>query len=175
MKIGSVVRVLKGDVLDRVGYDETLASAEAKMRAEILARTGNNLDQVMGAAFPFAEWADKTNVISELTKIYNRKVLRFGGREKKVFTNHHSEYDGMLAQVTRRIVKYTGKYEYADSDGPAYLSNKKCHVFYDVVLINNGRMLYNPNIWSTSLISTKNNVAGGTFIEKSNLEFLYVP
>lgn len=175
MKIGDIVRVLKGDVLDRVGYEETVESARLKMNDAINVLHGYTPEQMLCAGFPFLTHKDSGDVLDLLARAYNKNTLRFGGNKRKVFTTHVPEYDRQFAKIVGRVTKQTGTYNagsgYGDDYDPPFLSDQKTHVFFELAFRDGG-------IWTvdwTAKSTTQKRHPFGTLIEKINLEFVSTP
>lgn len=167
MKIGDTVRILKGDKLVRVGYAETLESAREKLNTECIYKHRLTPEQLLLNAFPFLQ--HRTTVLTdEITKIYNKHVLKFGGSKKSVYLTHDASLDGRVAVIVNWFTKHTGDYVPADSECSAYLTNRQVRTFYRLSLLDNNSYMVNP-LWSSIYI---NSDRYGISIEAHNLELI---
>jgi hypothetical protein len=55
MKVGDTVRILKGELLERVGYDEMLNSAKAKFDTYCIEKYQATPDFIIHKMFPFID------------------------------------------------------------------------------------------------------------------------
>lgn len=175
MKVGDVVRIIRGEVLERVGYPETILSAKQKMMDDFKNQHPEGFMSFMHNAFPFlGKGLDEISL--QLAKEYNRNVLGFGGHERKIFTKYVPEYDDEFAQITNRVQKQTGKYSGSSGYGEDYegarLVDQKSHVFFEISLKNG----INPSSDPISYLNLSNpNCQKAILIEKKHLEYCYTP
>lgn len=175
MKIGDVVRIVRGEVLERVGYPETIQSAKQKMMDDFKTQHPEGYMAFMQQAFPFlGRGLDELSL--QLAKEYNRNVLGFGGHERKIFTKYVPEYDDQFAQLTNRVQKQTGKYSGSSGYGEDYegarLVDQKSHVFFEVSLHHG----INPSSDPISYLDlSRSHIHKAILIEKKHLEFCYTP
>lgn len=140
MKIGDTVVILKGELLTRVGYAETLESARYKMDIDSMHKYQATTEAVLMKTFPFITYFDANEISNSMAKVYNARILKYGGNQKKIYTTYDMTLDGKVAVITDRFVKHTGNYISGDSECPAYLENRKVHVFYNLRLYDRGHL-----------------------------------
>jgi hypothetical protein len=176
---GTKVRIINPEFFVRCGYPETIDSATKKF-LEWCDQNGDSAKERLNKAFPFLGFNifDSINefdpIIRALAKEYNKKVLKFGGRERKIYTKRIEKLKGaemVISEFKRPLIKKTGVYQPAcnyknwmayDDYKPAELKDVKTHVFY-------------PVYWPSKSVVGLDFIDGDEYvswIERENLEIL---
>lgn len=155
-KKGDKVRVINPQIFVRCGYPETVESAGEKMEEWFKETYGKSLKSHLLEFFPFLgdplideykiilkESSFDFNKIKEsFYRAYLKNKLNFGGRERKVYTKYEPQLEGAICKIIseKPMIKKTGIYQHASGGyglgedyEPAWLSNVKTHVFYEVI------------------------------------------
>tara|TARA_R110000772_G_scaffold249530_3_gene364033 strand:- start:20544 stop:21083 length:540 start_codon:yes stop_codon:yes gene_type:complete len=174
-KIGRRVKIINPEFLDRCGYNETLETATEKFKETFKAKYEEPVSLFLKKSFPFLSFKEHeiNTIISQLAKSYNRTILKFGGKERKLFTKVISEYKNLECSIEAGPKTHiTGTYSPGHSHSyfdeydwePPSLYNRKTHVFYEVSII--GKSF--PHIEKTFPL----NGMKLYWVEKTNLEFI---
>lgn len=190
MKVGDIAKVVRGEFVERIGYNETVESAKAKLQTYMVGSSQKDVESIIKHNFPFADWTDCEKIFEILGRSYNRNMLRYGGPERKIFTTYDPTYDGRLVKLTKRIVRQTGKYCSGDSECPASIGNMRSHVLFEVLLMPTDYDPLKQGVeslyghmhmygYSSSdrkgFYDKKEDVVFSDLIEKCHLEYIHTP
>lgn len=169
MKVGNIVRIINPEVLIRVGYPETRISASEKLDQQIFLDHGKQFNDLMRETFSFLDYKELSTIQEAVSSAYMRKVLKFGGDNKEVYTNYDPELLDKYAQIVDRKVKYSGTHtKRSGTRKRNYLTNPVAHVFYRIVerdISHQSTGFLDQHLYCSSK-------SKGTWIEKKNLEFI---
>lgn len=177
-KINTQVQIINPEFLVRCGYNETLESATEKLKKEFKDEYEMSIEDMLYDHFDFL-YDDKNenintvnSIISKLARVYNRTVLNFGGKERKVFTERKEEYLNKKVFIISDAKKIHKSGYYVPSNGgsgsylydyePPYLENIKTHVFYNI----------NEVPLSPDLAFNVFNVLNDLWIERKNIRII---
>lgn len=150
IRVGDTVKIIKPEVVDRVGYPLTKAMCMEQQTPEQLKAIQDMFRAFGVVIYPNNELdLSRFGISKDYDRIYERvrylmaevsiKKEGWGGKEKKIYTYTLEPIRNRRATVVaRRTIKtgvyhpgysscdYWGEYDYE----PAYLSNEKTHVIY---------------------------------------------
>lgn len=130
MKIGDTVRVVNPEMVTRIGYNETLESAKQKMLDEFAHNHEISMYEFFNKHFKFS--SSTGEYVDKLALEYNRNVLRFGGPQRKIFTQTCPQYQGKMATIVSRIVRQTGMFERGGGEIGNALVGQQSHVLFEL-------------------------------------------
>ena len=151
-KKGDKVKIINPEFFVRCGYPETVESAEKKLEEWFKKEYGESLFVFLQKKFPFLsknvgldliDWDsyETRKIISLIARAYNKNVLKFGGTERKVYTEYNSRYKDKICEIVseKPIIKKSGIYRYGygnndieDGWEPPYLDKVQTHIFYQI-------------------------------------------
>lgn len=148
IKYGDTVRIVNPYFFVRCGYNDTLE----KQSEEILKNHEYDLMSVLKKITPLIDRDSKQfNVILKELAYLKCQQNKFGGSERKIFTELKEEFKNELFSVINKKIHKTGNYvsgRYYGSYGdemdyePAYLEKEKTHVILEVAPINSSLKCY---------------------------------
>ena len=141
IRVGDTVRIINPAFFLRCGYPLSYEDAVNVINASLTSEIYSLLNKVPGLSteryyHEFVRDLTAGNIERELAKLY-LKLNRYGGRERKIYSEIIDQLKGREAVVHRKFVKYTGTYypgyrasawDDGDESEPAYLGNAKAHV-----------------------------------------------
>lgn len=136
IRVGDDVRVINPEVVLRIGYPFDKELMKSKV---IDSEKKNMIHRLLGYdAFMFDPFLkrmyDKSyDAILDEVAYFELHKRKFGGSERKIFTESRPDIDGKVFRVVKKSVAQTGVYTqckyYSDDDfDPPHLSQRKDHI-----------------------------------------------
>lgn len=148
-RVGDTIKVINPEIVVRVGYPLTIQSIQESFTDK---EKESIIELLKGFGMPYLDGPDIDNLNGSFQKSYSQifydvsyklaryrlEQKRWGGKEKKIYTEIHSEFLGKEFYVCKKRIAKTGIYNdsYQSSGSyydppeydPPYLSNVKSHI-----------------------------------------------